>query len=127
MEVTGGTDIDWLIEHRGGFIVMENKQFQSEHISLPLGQMIAFEKLYEKLNSDDKCHFLIFGYDDIDFKNPDSILWYFDMNQWLDNKIPYEKDSKYKRYKIERKNMHEISINEYRRLMEKYWKEFENS
>jgi len=127
MKTTGGTDIDWLVEHRGGFIVMENKGFQRNHISIPIGQMIAFERLHEKLNSDGKCHFLIFGYDNIDFKNPDSTIWFFDMIDWKDRKIPFEKDVKYKRYIVEREVMQPITIKEYRELIEKYWKEFENS
>ena len=28
MKTTGGTDVDGIIEHRGGFIVMENKTFR---------------------------------------------------------------------------------------------------
>lgn len=127
MKITGGTDIDWLIERKGGFIVLENKEFQGDHISIPVGQMIAFEHLHEKLNSDGKCQFLIFGYDDIDFKNPDSTVWFFDMMDWRDRKITSKKDTKYKRHIVERKNMKSITIKEFRGLMEKFWKEFENS
>ena len=127
MQTTGGTDIDWIIEHRGGFIVMENKGFHNDHISIKIGQMIAFEKLHEKLNSDGKCHFLILGFDDIDFKNQDSVIWYFDMEDWKNGKISFENDTKYKKYKINRKEMKPITLKEYRQLMEKFWKEFENS
>jgi len=127
MQATGGTDIDWLIEHRGGFIVLENKEFQDDHISIPIGQMIAFAHLHEKLNSDNKCHFLIFGYDDIDFKNSDSTVWFFDMIDWKDKKIPSKKDTKYKRYIVERKDMNSVTIKGFRELMDKFWKEFENS
>lgn len=62
MKTTGGTDIDWLIEHHGGFIVMENKEFKGDYISIKQGQMIAFERLHEKLDCDGKCHFLVFGF-----------------------------------------------------------------
>jgi len=125
MKTTGGTDIDWVIEHRGGFIVMENKSFQNDHISIPVGQMITFEQMYKKLNSDGKCHFLIFGFDDIDFKNPDSVIWYFDMEDWKYGKISFERNIKYKRYLIERKEMTSITLREYREMMENFWKEFE--
>jgi len=56
MKATGGTDVDWLIEHKGGFIILENKEFDNDTIPIKLGQMIAFEQLYEKLLP--KCHFL---------------------------------------------------------------------
>lgn len=127
MKATGGTDIDWLIEHRGGFIIIENKSFQNDHISIPVGQMIAFERLHTKLNSDGKCHFLIFGFDDIDFKNPESTIWFFDMKDWKSGKIPSELNTKYKRHLVKRKDMVLITLKEYRKLIEKFWKEFENS
>jgi len=127
MKTTGGTDIDWLIEHKGGFIIMENKSFRKDHVSIPVGQMIAFEQLHTKLNSDGKCHFLILGFDKIDFKNPESVIWYFDMEDWKAGNIPSEKIIKYKRYWIQRKDMTPITLKEYRILMEKYWKEFEKS
>ena len=50
MLASGGTDIDWLIEHNGGFVVLEFKGFHNDKINIPLGQMIAYEKLHEKLN-----------------------------------------------------------------------------
>jgi len=61
MNTTGGTDIDWVIEHRSGFIVIENKTFSKNWIDIPVGQMLTFEQMYKKLNSDGRCHFLIFG------------------------------------------------------------------
>jgi len=127
MKTTGGTDIDWLIERRGGFIIMETKNFNRDHISIKMGQMIAFEQLHKKLNSDGRCHFLIIGYDDIDYKNPDSIIRYFDMQDWKNKKIPYVIDSKYKQFKVNRKEMKSVTLKEYRQLMEKYWNEFDNS
>lgn len=128
MKTTGGTDIDWIVEHNGGFIIMENKGFSNDHISIPVGQMIAFERLHEKLNSDGKCHFLIFGYDDIDFKNPESTIWFFDMKDWKTKSIPFTKNTQYnKRYIVERKVMTPITLKEYREMMEKFWKEFEKN
>jgi len=127
MNTTGGTDIDWLIEHNGGFIVLENKEFNNDFISIKIGQMIALESLHKKLSSDGKCGLFVFGYDDIDFKDPDSIIYYFDIKDWKDGKIPYQKNDKYKHYRVSRKEMKPISLNGFRKLIEKYWKEFENS
>ena len=127
MKATGGTDIDWVIEHRGGFIVLENKEFQNDLISIPWGKMIAFEQLYKKLNSDGRCHFLIVGYDDIDFSDPKSIVWFFDMEFWKMGTVRYTKSQKYKRYFIEREAMTPMSLNDFRYLIEKYWTDFENS
>jgi len=125
MKTTGGTDIDWLIEHRGNFIILENKSFHNDKISIKVGQMIALERLHEKLNFDGKCYLFIFGFDEIDFKDSNSIIWYFDMEEWKNGKVSFEKDTKYKAYKIHRKDMKQIKLGEYRNLMEKYWKEFE--
>jgi len=128
MKATGGTDIDFMIEHRGGFIFLEYKEFQENHISIPLGQMIAFEKLHEKLSLNAKCYFFIFGHDEeVNWKNPDSNIWFFEMTDWKNRKIVFEKDDRWKRYKIERKNMNQVAIRDFRGLMDKYWKEFENS
>ena len=55
MLASGGTDIDWLIEHKGSFIILEFKGFHNDKINIPQGQMIAYEKLYEKLNQATKC------------------------------------------------------------------------
>ena len=47
MIASGGTDIDWLIEHKGGFIILEFKGFHNDKINIAKGQMIAYEKLHE--------------------------------------------------------------------------------
>lgn len=126
MKTTGGTDIDWIIEHRGGFIVMENKTFSKDWIRLPVGQMIAFEQMYKKLNADGKCHFLIFGFEsDVDFTNPESTAWYFDMEDWNNGKICPNRTISFKKFGVHRREMTKIILKEYRELMEKYWKEFE--
>ena len=126
MKTTGGTDIDWLIEHRGGFIIMEFKEFHDNRIRIPLGQMIAFEKLHERLTLGGKCYFLIFGSDeDMDFKNPESSVWFFEMIDWKSTKIAYEEISNPKRYLVEKKSMKEIQIKDFRKTIEVYWKEFE--
>ena len=123
MNVSGGTDIDWLVERNGGFIVMENKTFSDDIIVITVGQMIAFENMYKKLNSDGRCHFLFFGADDIDFNDQDSKLWYFDMQEFVDKKIKFTK-TEFKNYSFHRDNMKPITIKGYRDLMEKYWNEF---
>ncbi len=125
METTGGTDVDWLIEHKGGFIVLENKEFVNDSISIKMGQMIAFEQLYKKLLP--KCHFLFCGYDNIDFKNPESIIYYFDMKDWEAIRLTTEFNEKFKTYYVERKSMDPLTLKEFRDLIEQYWKEFENS
>ncbi len=126
MKTSGGTDIDWVVEHRGGFIVMENKTFNQNRISIPRGQMIAFETLHSRLSNDGKCYFLFFGFDtNMDFKNPESVIWYFDMEEWKNKKIPNEYDTRYKRHLIQRESMKPITIRGYRELIEKYWCEFE--
>jgi len=126
MKTSGGTDVDWLIEHRGGFIVMENKTFLQNRISIPRGQMIAFERLHSRLNNGGKCYFHIFGFDtNMDFKNPESIIWHFDMVEWKNKQIPNEYDTQFKRHLIQRESMKSITIRGYRELIEKYWCEFE--
>ena len=126
MKTTGGTDIDWVIEHRGGFIIMENKTIKNDWIHLPVGQILTFESMYKKLNSDGRCHFLVFGLDDdVDFKNEDSKIYYFDMEDWMNGKICPKRTISYKSYGVHRREMTCITIKEYRELMDKYWKEFE--
>ena len=128
MKITGGTDIDWVVEHNGGFIIMENKEFSNDYIGIKIGQMIAFDRLHTKLNSDGKCHFMIFGYDsNVSFGDPNTKIWYFEMEDWKARKIPSIRHEEFKSYSIHRKNMKEITVKEFRELIEKYWKEFENS
>jgi hypothetical protein len=88
MVTTGGTDIDWLIEHNGSFVILEFKGFHNDKINIPMGQMIAYEKLHEKLNQSTKCYLYFIGCDDIDFSNPDSKIWFFEMKQWKFGGIP---------------------------------------
>jgi hypothetical protein len=127
MKTTGGTDIDWVVEHRGGFILMENKTLNNGWISLPQGQIITFENMYQKLNSDGRCHFLVFGFDsEIDFKNQESVIYYFDMKYWMNGKICPNRTITFKAYGVHKREMNQITLHEYRELMEKYWKEFEN-
>ena len=132
MMTSGGTDIDWLIEHKGGFVILEFKGFHNDKINIAKGQMIAYEKLHEKLNIATKCYLYIVGCDDIDFSNPDSTIHVFEMNQWKMGGIPknttdiYGDDSnKQNKFIVYREYMNEISIEELRNIVDSHWKEFE--
>ena len=132
MLASGGTDIDWLIEHKGSFIILEFKGFHNDKINIPQGQMIAYEKLHEKLNQVTKCYLYIVGCDDIDFSNPDSSIWIFEMNQWKNNIIPKNKmdiynqnSSKQNKFIVYREYMDEITVEKLREVIDSHWKEFE--
>ncbi|MGY5152436.1 MAG: hypothetical protein ACW9XA_09245 [Candidatus Nitrosopumilus sp. bin_6a] len=132
MIASGGTDIDWLIEHKGGFIILEFKGFHNDKINIAKGQMIAYEKLHEKLNMTTKCYLYVVGCDDIDFSNPDSTIWIFEMNQWKSGAIPknttdiYGDDTaKQNKFIVYREYMHEVSVEKLRDLVDLHWKEFE--
>ena len=132
MIASGGTDIDWLIEHKGSFIILEFKGFHNDKINIAKGQMIAYENLHEKLNLATKCYLYIIGCDDIDFSNPDSAVWIFEMNQWKSGAIPkntsdiYGDDpGKQNKFIVYREYMHEISVEKLRGLIDSHWKDFE--
>ncbi|MCV0365963.1 MAG: hypothetical protein K5798_01685 [Nitrosopumilus sp.] len=131
MIASGGTDIDWLIEHKGGFVILEFKGFHNDKINIAKGQMIAYEKLHEKLNQTTKCYLYVVGCDDIDFSNPDSTIWVFEMSQWRDGIIPkntidiYSEENKQNKYIVYREYMEEISVEKLRDLVDSHWNEFE--
>ncbi|MBA4454712.1 MAG: hypothetical protein H2B05_07220 [Nitrosopumilaceae archaeon] len=131
MIASGGTDIDWLIEHNGGFIILEFKGFHNDKINIPKGQMIAYEKLHEKLNQSTKCYLYIVGCDDIEFSNPDSMIWIFEMNQWKNGAIPkttrdiYDEKNSHNKYTVYREYMEEITVEKLREIIDSHWKEFE--
>ena len=134
MIASGGTDIDWLIEHKGGFIILEFKGFHNDKINIAKGQMIAYEKLHEKLNQATKCYLYVVGCDDIDFSNPDSTIWIFEMGQWKKGAIPkntsdiYENDSKKQnKFIVYREFMDEVSVERLRDIVDSHWKEFEKN
>ncbi len=129
---SGGTDIVWIIEHNGGFIILEFKGFHNDKINIAKGQMIAYEKLHEKLNQATKCHLYIIGCDEIDFSNPDSTVWIFEMKQWKMGAIPkntndiYGDDSgKQNKFIVYREYMEEITIEKLREIIDSHWKGFE--
>jgi len=134
MKSTGGTDIDWLIEHRGGFVILEVKEFHNEKITIKLGQILAYEKLHERLTDKGKCYLYFLGCgDDIDFDDLEAPIWYFEMSYWKNNAIPFNtEDKNYKMvkdrplvYHIHKDYMNEITISKFRDILEKHWHEFE--
>jgi len=132
MIASGGTDIDWLIEHKGGFVILEFKGFHNDKINIPKGQMIAYEKLHEKLNQSTKCFLYVVGCDDIDFSNPDSTIWIFEMAQWKSGVIPKntndvysENSGRQNKFIVYREYMEEISVEKLRDVVDFHWKEFE--
>lgn len=132
MIASGGTDIDWLIEHNGGFIILEFKGFHNDKINIAKGQIIAYEKLHEKLNQVTRCYLYIIGCDDIDFSNPDATVWIFEMRQWKTGAIPKnttdiysEELGKSNKFIVYREYMEEISIEKLREIIDSHWKEFE--
>jgi len=132
MIASGGTDLDWLIEHKGSFVILEFKGFHNDKINIPKGQMIAYEKLHEKLNQSTKCFLYVVGCDDIDFSNPDSTIWIFEMTQWKSGTIPkitndiYSEDSgRQNKFIVYREYMEEISVEKLRDVIDFHWKEFE--
>ena len=132
MIASGGTDIDWLIEHKGSFIILEFKGFHNDKINIAQGQMIAYEQLHKKLNQITKCYLYVVGCDDIDFSNPDSSIWIFEMEQWKNNIIPKttsdiydEKSNRQNKFIVYREYMDEINIEKLRDLIDSHWKEFE--
>lgn len=131
MLASGGTDIDWMIEHNGGFIILEFKGFHNDKINIPLGQMIAYERLHQRLNQNGKCFLYIIGCDDIDFSNPDSSIWIFEMNQWNNKVIPKNtndifsgESNSQKKFLVYREYMEEISVEKLREIIDVHWKNF---
>ena len=124
MIASGGTDLDWLIEHKGSFVILEFKGFHNDKINIPKGQMIAYEKLHEKLNQSTKCFLYV--------SNPDSTIWIFEMTQWKSGTIPkitndvYGEDSgRQNKFIVYREYMEEISVEKLRDVIDFHWKEFE--
>lgn len=111
---------------------MEFKGFHNDKINVSKGQMIAFEKIHENLNKSTKCYLYIIACDDIDFSNPDSSIWFFEMRQWKSGAIPkntseiYHQDKNQKnRFVVYREYMEEISVDNLRKKIDLHWKEFE--
>jgi hypothetical protein len=131
MKTSGGTDIDWLIEHNGGFMIFELKIFHDDRILVSKAQMIAYERLYEALP---KCHVLFIGHDDIDFSDLNDPVWLFEMKEWKTKTIPHVDDSlvdpsysenEVTGYRIEREFMEKIDVKVLRDRIDSIWDEFD--
>jgi len=131
MRASGGTDIDWLIEHNGGFMIFELKIFHDDRILLSSAQMLAYEKIYENLP---KCHILFIGHDDIDFRNLNDFVWIFEMTDWKKGSIPHVKDrildpsyseNEVTGYRVEREFMERRDVKQLRDRIDCIWDEFE--
>ena len=132
MKTSGGTDIDWLIEHNGGFIILELKTFFDDRILISKAQMSAYMKLYENLL---KCHILFIGHDDIVFTNLDDPVWLFEISQWRSGAVPHVErsltDTTYNEnevtgYRVEREFMEKIDVKILRDKIDSIWLEFEH-
>lgn len=131
MRTSGGTDIDWLIEHNGGFMIFELKIFHDDRILISKAQMIAYEKLYDSLP---KCHILFIGHDDIDFSDLNDPVWMFEVDQWKSGTVPRVEDrlvdptysdSEVGGYRVEREFMARTDIKSLRDKIDSIWIEFE--
>lgn len=49
MKTTGGSDVDWLIEHNGHFMIWEVRPFHDNLASISRAQMHMFQILYNPL------------------------------------------------------------------------------
>ena len=130
MVTSGGTDIDWMIEHNGCFIILEFKGVHDDKINITKGQMIAYERLYEKLNQSTRCFLYIIGYDEADFSNPDSKMWFFEMKQWNSGAIPKNTlenhlENKQNKFVVYRDYLEETSVEGLRKIIDFHWKQFE--
>lgn len=130
METSGGTDVDWLIEHNTGFIILELKTIHNRKITVRKAQMIAYQNLHSQLKN---IHIFFIGHEDINFKNPNDYIWFFKMEDWKNKKIPHEEndvsdqsfDSKgHKGYVFNIDNMEDITVNELRDKIDELWREF---
>lgn len=122
MRTTGGTDIDWLIEHNGHFMIFELKHMNDDVMTISKALMQAFEILYKKLGN---CHFFLIGYDETDFTKPDEFIWFLELGSWINNKdgIKDKCTNKQiqKRYIVEKKVMRKITVQQLRSIIDATW------
>ena len=128
MMTSGGMDVDWLVERKGNFIILEIKTFHDDRIRIPLGQIIAYQSLHASLNKITKCYLYVIGVDENDFTNDNNGIWIFEMKEWSDHKIPHllrNADSNARDgFVVERSFMRQITVQALRNLLESAWKEF---
>ena len=91
--------------------------------------MIAYENLHEKLNQTTKCYLYVVGSDDIDFSNPDSTVWIFEMRDWKQKIIPkntrdiYDDElKKQNKFIVYREFMEEITVEKFQKILDSHWK-----
>lgn len=132
MKASGGTDIDWLIEHRGGFIIFEFKKIHHKKFTIRKGQMIAYESLYNSLNQNKKkCYMYFIGTEEIDFTNPNFPMRWFEMSQWKNKSIVSELVTKNtgskssSRYLIDTEYLDVMTLEALQQKIDAHWKEFE--
>lgn len=122
MKTTGGTDIDWMIEHNGHFMIFELKHMNDGFMTIPMAVMQAFENLYKKL---EKCHFFLIGYDDVDFTKPGEYIWFLELDSWINNKDEIKDKCTNpqipKKYIMEKKVMHRITVHQLRSIIDSTW------
>lgn len=131
MKASGGTDIDWMIEHNGGFMIFELKIFHDDRILISRAQMFAYERLYSSLP---RCHILFIGHDDIDFSDLNDPVWMFEMSQWKSGAVPKVEDrlvdpsyseNELAGYRVEREFMERIDVKTLRDRIDSIWEKFE--
>jgi hypothetical protein len=124
MKTTGGTDIDWLIEHNGHFMIFELKHMNDGVMTISKALMQAFEFLYKKL---EQCHFFLIGYDEADFTKPDEHIWFLEFGTWIINKDGIKDKCTNpqirKKYIIEKKVMNEITVHQLRSIIDATWED----
>lgn len=134
MKTTGGTDIDWMVEHNSCFMFLEVKRFHDDRIRLPLAQMIAYRNLHLKLNQSSLCYFYIIGAD-TGFMKDNEDLWIFEMSDWNRGAIvdlqkgitEIEIDGEIKKgYHVERDIMKPMNIDGLRKIIEEHWIKFDS-
>lgn len=132
MMTSGGTDIDWLIEHCGGFMIFELKIFHDDRMIISKAQMSAYEKLHKELR---KCRILFIGHDDIDFSDLNDEVWIFEMSEWKSRAIPHIESNSddgasptdwTRSFIVERDLMKKTDIKGLRHVIDCIWKDFES-
>lgn len=122
MKTTGGTDIDWFIEHNGHFMIFELRQMIDNFMSISKAQMYAFEALYKKLGN---CHFFLIGYEDIDFSKAEEHIWFLELGGWINNANNIRDQSTTqqipKKYLLGKDVLHDITVNQLRSIIDTTW------
>ena len=129
MITSGGTDIDWLIEHNGGFIIFEIKRIWSDTIVIRKGQMLSYQRLQEQLK---KCHIIFVAHRGIDFTNPNDYVHVRELKELLkdpalhDNTRHDDELEGEEGYAINVSFMDEMTVDELRDKIDFIWKEFKS-